>query len=234
MGKIMVEESERKIKFMMKSERHSFWQALVVALVIFWSGILLGFLFESNRANNLEDFYFSAETDIFDVQLSRDILSQIEFNCDIVLRENIDFADRIFEEAKELEKYDAANKITDDVLDLHKRYDLLRVMLWNNAIFLQEECPGKTNVVVYLYEYKKPSVDQGSRQIAFNKVLSDTKEKHGDKVLLIPIAADTGVKSLELFKEKYDMWNTPVVLVNGENKFDDLFKMEELERVLVL
>jgi len=205
-----------------------------VALIIFWTGIMLGFLFENSRANKLEGFYFNAETDIFDVQLRGDILAKGDFDCDLVLSENIDFADRIYEEARELEKYDAASKITDDIIDLHKRYDLLRVMLWNNLLDIGEKCPGKTNILVYLYEYDDPDVNLAAKQITFSKVTLDTKKKYGDKVILIPIAYDTGISSLSLFREKYDLHEFPVVLVNQKDKFTELFTLEDIEAVLVL
>jgi hypothetical protein len=218
---------------MVMNSKHSFWQGLVVALIIFWTGIILGVYFENSRANKLENFYYNTETDIFDVLLKRDILKEGNFKCENIMKENINFADKVFLESKELEKYDAANKITNDILDLHKRYDLLRVMLWNSVLDLQEKCPGYTNLLVYIYQYDDPNVDIGAKQITFSKVLVDAKEKHGDKVLLIPIAYDTGVKSLELFIEEYELYDFPVVLVNGNETFTELFTVEDLEEYFV-
>ena len=54
---------------MVVSNKHVFWQAFVVAFVIFWTGILIGVWFEDSRYNDLEKFYFNSETDLFDISL---------------------------------------------------------------------------------------------------------------------------------------------------------------------
>jgi len=222
----------KKKKF---GSKHSFWQALIIASVIFWTGIMLGILFENSRTSKLEKIYFNAETEIFDIQLTGDILLEPEaFNCKIVLNENIKFAERIFEEAKKLEKYDSSNKITEDIVDLHKRYDLLRTMLWKNAIELQNICPEETNTVVYLYEYIEPSINTQAKQITLGKVTLDLKKKYGDKVLLIPIAHDTNIISLNLLKQKYDIKKFPTIIINQEHKFTEIITVKELERYLIL
>ena len=196
---------------------------------------MLGILFENSRTSKLENFYKSSETQIFDVQLTGNLLlNSLNPDCSIALQENIDFADKIYEEAKTLEKYDASNKITDDIIKLHSRYDLLRTMLWLNVIGLQEKCPNETNIVVYLYQYVEPSINTQAKQIAISKVTSDLKKKYGDKVLLIPLAYDTGVKSLNLLRSKYQINEFPVVIINQKNKINDLTTVEELEKYLEL
>ncbi len=217
-----------------KNNKHAFWQALVMALIIFWTGIILGVLFENSRINKIEEFYKQSETDILDIQLASDILNAYNFDCNFALYESISFADRIYEEAKTLEKYDASNKITEDMINLHKRYDLLRTILWRNTIMLQEKCPKKVNVVVYLYEYVNPSINTQAKQIALSKVLLDLKKKHGDKIILIPIAYDTNVKSLSLFREEFSLDKFPVIFINQKNKVTELTTIENLEPYLAL
>ncbi|MBU0466635.1 MAG: hypothetical protein KJ718_04810 [Nanoarchaeota archaeon] len=216
----------------MLSNKHVFWEALIIAMVIFWTGIFLGVLFESSRANKIEELYFQAETDIFDIQLEGELLSMFESSCEQALKENIDYADRIYLEARKLGKYDAATRITEDIVRLHKRYDLLRVMLWKNMIQLQQKCPSKTNVIVYLYQYDNPSTNKQARQITFSKVLSDLKEKHGDSIVLIPIAYDTNVKSLNILKERYELNTTPMIIINQKQKITELQSVEDLEKIM--
>jgi hypothetical protein len=146
-----------------KSNKHIFWQAFISAFIIFWTGIMLGILFESSRADKLEYIYFNAETDIFDILIKNEIISEFDLECDIGLKENINFADQIYFEARELEKYDASTQITTEILELHKRYDLLRVMLWKNMIDFQKKCPNETNTVVYIYEYDDPITNKLSK-----------------------------------------------------------------------
>ena len=190
-------------------------------------------MFENSRTSKLEDFYKSSESKIFDIQLAGNLLLNTpEFDCTIALDENIKFADRIYEEAKTLEKYDASNKITEDIIKLHGRYDLLRTMLWINTIEFQKKCPSETNILVYLYEYDKPSINTQAKQIAISKVTLDLKKKYGDKIILIPIAYDTGVGSLNLLRAKYQIDEFPIVIINQKQKITSLITMEEMEKYL--
>ena len=214
--------------------KHTFWQAFIIAIIIFWTGIMLGILFENSRTSKLEGFYRSSETEIFDVQLTGNILSNIqEFDCSTALEENIKFAERTYQEARTLEKYDTSNKITEDIIEIHRKYDLLRTMLWINMIEFQEKCPSETNIVVYFYRYVEPSIDTQAKQITMSKVTLELKKKYGDKVILIPIAYDTDVKSLNLLKSRYQIDKFPVILINQKNKIIELLTVEELEKYLI-
>lgn len=216
-----------------KSKR-VFWQALIMAFVIFWTGIMLGIFFEDSRANKLEIVFFNAETDIFDVQLQNEILELLEFNCETAIQENINFADKIYFDARQLEKYDASTKITQDIIDLHKRYDLLRVMLWKNTIKLQEKCQEEINSVVYLYDYNEPSVNTKAKQGALSNSLLELKSKYQDIIILIPIADDTGVKSLDLLKQTYNLqkYKPPIVVINQKHIITNIQSVEELEQYI--
>lgn len=217
----------------LEDNKHAFWQAFIVALIIFWTGIMLGIWFESSRTTKLDDIYTKSETDIFDIELESDILKMSYFDCDIAMQANINFAEQIYEEAKKLEKYDSSNKITEDVAELHRRYDLLRTMLWVNTIEFKKLCPDKTNSVVYLYQYTEPGIETQAKQITFSKVLLDLKKKYREKIILIPIASDAKIKSLDLLKHKYNITVNPVVIINEKYIISKLSSLEELEKYIV-
>lgn len=201
-----------------------------MALVIFWTGIILGVFFEDYRADGLKNYYLDSETEIFDLNTQALISDKNGISCAETTKQNVFFADKIYEEAKKLEKYDSSTKITSEVFNLHRRYDLLRTMLWNNLI--NGNCSDGVNVVVYLYEYDNPSLNLQARQITLSRVLLDLKEKYKDKIILIPIAYDTGVKSLELLRKSYRLEETPVIFINQKHKISKLVSLEELEGVV--
>ena len=215
--------------------KHAFWQAFVIAVIIFMAGIMLGIVFENSRTSKLEGFYRSSETEIFDVQLTGNLLANtLNFDCSTALEENIKFAERIYQEARTLEKYDESNKITEDIINIHKKYDLLRTMLWINMIEFQKKCPKETNTVVYLYQYIEPSIEIQAKQNTMSKIILELKKKYGDKVILIPIAYDTDVASLNLLKARYEIKEFPVVIINQEYKTTKLSTLEELEKYMIL
>jgi len=216
----------------MWNNKHVFWQALIIALLIFWTGILLGAWFEEGRISKLDQFYYDSETNIFDISLQGQILVNNNFSCGLIANESIDFADRIYAEAKSLEKLDASNKITEDALRLHKRYDLLRTMLWSNLIVQGKKCEKNFNVVVYLYQYNNPSINTKAKQDVMSKVLLDLKTKYSNKVILIPIAYDTEIKSLNYLMVKYNLKDQPQTIINQKDVFTELSTVEELEKYL--
>lgn len=216
----------------MVRNKHVFWQALIVALVIFCSGLVLGIWFEENRVNKFKQFYYNSETELFDILLQENILSASNFSCSLIAINGIALADGIYEDARQLEKYDEANKITDDALQLHRKYDLLRTFLWESLSQHQKRCSSDFNIVVYLYQYKEPSVNLQARQAAMSKVLIDLKRKYGDKIILIPIAYDTDISSLDYLMVRYNLSKKPVVFINQNFTISDLSSVEELENVI--
>ncbi len=215
----------------MLDNKHVFWQALVVALIVFCSGIVVGVYFEGLRIDKIENFYFDSETDIFDSEISSEIIFDFGLDCKLFNEQSVLFADRIFEEARMLEKYDDSNRITKELISLHRRYDLLRVMLWKQIIYSKERCGG-INTIVYIYQYIEPPVNTEAVQGAMSNHLLDLKGKYKDELILIPIAGDTAVRSLEILEDIYKIEDYPVIVVNEEHKIYNLDSMGEIEQHL--
>ncbi|MBU0894489.1 MAG: hypothetical protein KKF48_00845 [Nanoarchaeota archaeon] len=216
----------------MSNNKNVFWQALVIALIVFWMGILIGIYFEKSRVEKLQDFYFNIETDIFDFQLASEIIYGFGLSCDSINNESIYFADKVYWEARQLEKYDNSNKITEELISLHRRYDLLRTLLWENVIMAKEKCGGKINTIVYLYQYNNPSLTTKATQGTMSSLLLDLKGEYGDKIVLIPIAVDTNVESLNALRDFYDLEKTPIIFVNEAQKFETIDSLKEIRQFL--
>ena len=199
------------------SPKHVFWQALISAILIFGLGILIGFSIEKERTNEINDILINSEINFIDSQMLGFVNEDFNVNCDIGIKNLFEFADRIYWEAQKLEKYDESAQLSDTLKILHKRYDLLRVMLWNQAIKLKGRCKSDFHIIVYLYQYNKPESDVSGKQIAFARYLENLKDKYGDKVLLIPIAGDLELSSLNVLKGKYEITKYPAVIFD-ENK----------------
>ena len=86
--------------------------------------------------------------------------------------------------------------------------------------------------MVYLYKLNDLSLEDKAKQSVFSNVLTDVKEKYGSKIMLIPIAADTGIPSIELLLDAYNVTELPVILINEEIQLNDLDEVKELEKYL--
>jgi hypothetical protein len=216
----------------MLGNKHVFWQALIVAFVIFWAGIFIGVKLEDTRAEEIANFYFDSETDLADFGLSSEIIFNSGISCSELNERAVFLADEIYWQALKLEKYDHSNKITKELISLHKRYDFLRTLLWNDLIQSKEKCGNEINTVVYLYKYENPSLTDRAVQGTMSNFLISLKEEYGDEVILIPIAADTGVDSLDVIREIYNLNNFPVIFVNEKYKFENINSLNEIKDVL--
>ncbi|MGD9276872.1 MAG: hypothetical protein PVJ67_06905 [Candidatus Pacearchaeota archaeon] len=216
---------------MLKSKKHVFWEALFVTVVIFVAGLLFGFALESSRLSEINNFYTQSEITLMDIFAFNNLLEVEKVDCETLTKENINFANRIYEEAKLLSQYEEVEKLTESTKFAHKRYDLMRTLLWINTIKTEKECGKSINTIIYLYELETEDLAQKATQNVWSKILLDLKEKQGNNILLIPIAADNDISSLKTLLEKYPIERYPVVIINNK-VISELKTAEDLENYL--
>ena len=215
----------------MKNNKIPFLTALIVALIIFWSGILIGIFFEDSRVAEITKFYSDSETSISDFELSSELIFSSNISCELLSKEGRIFADRIYKEAKKLENYDGANKITDRVVHLHKRYDLLRTLLWKNIIKNKKDCEDSVDTIIYFYKYLTKDIGKISTQDIMSNYLIKIK-KGNPEIILIPIATDTGIVSIEILQEIYNVTEVPSILINEKYIIKELKDLSSIETFL--
>ena len=218
---------------MIHNQKYIFLYALLLTIVVFNLGIFMGYMLESSRASKINAFYLDAEIEILDQMTQKGALEVFDLNCDLLVEENIKFGDKIFQEALQIQKYEEANRISDEIAFQHKRFDVLRALFWINSITIKQKCNSQYHNIVYFYKYNKPSLEQESKQRFFSNLLKEIKDKKGNQVMLIPIAADNNISSINLLVEKYEVNELPAILIDEKVKITDIESMEELEKYLV-
>ncbi len=211
---------------MLKSNKNVFWEALVVTVLIFLMGLFLGMLIETGNSNKISNFYINSEIDLVDGLAILELSKDITITCDALKEENINFANRIYDEAVLLEEYESAGILTDNLKILHKQYDLLRTLIWIGNQEAFKRC-NNYGMIVYLYEYNTEDPEKTATQNVWSKALLDLKNENKD-LLLIPIAADQNLSSLEVLIKSYNIKSFPAVVVNNK---DVLYKLEDLSRI---
>lgn len=219
------------VKFL-ENRKRVFWEALLLTVVVFLFGLLIGIVYESSKSSDMNEYYSVSELSLMDIFALNSLVNVDSEDCLILTESNLDFADRIYEEAKTLAKYEAAGKITKEIEIVHKRYDVLRTFLWINTIKTSEKCEKDYSTVVYLYEYSSDDLTKKAEQNVWSKILSDFKEQEGGGILLIPIAADSNLTSLDSLISKFKITEYPVVIIDEKYVVKDLSSVEELEKYL--
>jgi hypothetical protein len=217
---------------MITHQKHIFLYALILTLVVFNVGIFLGYMLESSRVSKINSLSLDAELEILDQIAQKDSLSALNLDCSSLVQENINFGDKIFQEALQIQKYEDANRISGDILFQHKRFDLLRALFWMNSIEIKQKCSSSYHNVVYLYQYNNPSIAQNSKQKFFSQLLEQMKNDEGDKIMLIPLSGDNNISSINLAMKKYGITELPVILIDEKVKLTNVNDSKDLEQYL--
>lgn len=212
--------------------KSAFWQALLLSIFVFLLGLMLGFFLENSRANSVEINALNSEINLLDEQLRNDIFKSFDIGCSESIQSTFEFADKIFWEAQKLSGYDDASKFPDSLEIVHKRYDLLRMILWQDSIELRERCSGEFHIVVYFFEYGSDDINKKSLQLSFSRLLLDLKNKYPGDILLIPIAGNLELESVDLVLDKYDIEKLPAVVVDEEVVVRELVNIKEFENIV--
>ena len=206
--------------------------ALILTLIVFNLGIFMGYMLESSRLDKINVLYSNAELELFDQIAQKESVGVLNLDCKTLVSENIKFGDEIFTEALQIQKYEDANRISNDIIFQHKRFDLLRTMFWMNSIKTKQDCNSDYHNVVYFYKYNNPSIAQDSKQKFFSNLLEQLKQKEGDNIMLIPIAGDNDIPSINILVDKYNITEFPTILVDEKTKITDVKSVDEIENLL--
>ena len=215
---------------MLKSKKHVFWEALIITIVIFLAGIFLGILIETGNSNKISNLYLQSEISLTDAMATSRLTEDFNFDCNAIKQGNIDFANRIYEEAQLLEKYEKSGKLTESMKLLHKKYDLLRTLLWTSNQNSLERC-NNYNLIVYLYEYETEDITKKAIQNVWSKIVLDIKIQNED-TLLLPIAVDQNLTSLNLLINKHKITQFPTLIINNDKIIYNLESTASIEPFL--
>jgi len=201
----------------MKESKSVFWQALVLTIVVFIIGIFLGMTYEGRKLGEINDYYILSEIflmDSFALGKLTDVENTSLVDCEFLMDKNIEFADKIYNEAHLLEKYEESGKLSEALKILHKKYDLMRTLLWINIKGIPDKCKENVSAVIYLYEHETKDLAEKATNEVWGKILFELKQEMQNRIILIPIAADSDLASLNLLLLKYDIQEYPAVVID--------------------
>jgi hypothetical protein len=216
------------------NQKYTFLWALILTIVIFNIGIFLGYQLEQSRINKINEWYIETDLELLDQKVQSEAFDLVNFGCDSLVKENIAFANTLYEEALKIQKYEDANRISADIIIQHKKFDLLRSLFWMNSIKIKQKCNLDYHNVVYFYQYNNPTLEQQAKQKSISNLLMETKQEKGDKITLIPIAGDNELPSINLLLNKYNITqqDLPVILIDEKVKIVDIDSKEDILKYL--
>ncbi len=214
---------------MLTNKKRVFWEALILTILIFILGFLAGLVFENKRVEVIEDYYIQSENSLMDIFALNNFAGLNNLSCGSLVGSNINFANRIYEEAKILDEYEKAGRITDKMDAQHKKYDIMRTFLWINTMKTDEICEENIHTIVYIYNFNTDDLTEKATNSVWSKILEDLKNKYGDEIILIPIAADSNIIALNSILENYEISEYPVLIIDNKYIIQELSSISEIE-----
>jgi hypothetical protein len=207
-------------------------ESFILAVVIFLIGFSIGFYIENSRLTQVTDQYNANEIQALDLKL-QDYYYQImsSSSCQTAIEQNFIFADNLYNQGLELEKYEDASKISDSLKVEKERYVLLKTELWLNSILLKQKCKNPFDTVVYFY-INNPGAQEDAEQQVISNILQTVKKEKGDTFVLLPIAGDMGLGAVDLQMRNYNITSLPAVLINEKTVLYGFHTPEDIEKYL--
>lgn len=218
------------------SKYRVFIETLILTTMILAIGFLLGFYFEFSRVNGAINEAKNFEIEALDLKL-QDYYYQVmdETSCEASIFQNFIFADDIYKKGLELEKYEEANQLSDDIKREKRRYVLLKTELWINSILLKQKCGGENktfHTLVYMYSDNQNDLIKKAEQSALSNILGQIKEEKGNKIILLPIAGDLDLQAVDLQRKIYKIGYLPSLIIDEEHVLSGFHLKEEIEKYL--
>jgi len=211
--------------------RH-FINAGAVTLVIFLTGVFVGYLLDSYRVEDIRNEYKEMEIKSNDARLQS--LYYLMFKnttdnfCNSAISENLKFSDKVYAEGLRIEQYEKVNKLAPFLITDKKRYVLLKLQFWLNSIELKRNCDTDYTNLVYFYSHYNSSIQQDVQ----SAVLLDLKNRCGRDMMLIPLPVDLNITTINIIKRQYNITKTPTILIDERIKLEGLQKKSEIEKYL--
>ncbi len=216
----------------MVMQKDVFWKAGIFTLIVFISGVFLGYFLESSRVDEIRNEYRNIEKQWADAKIQSSFYQLMTPSfCKESIKENLNFADRVYREGIKLEQYEQGNRITKEILYDKERYVLLKLEFWINSVYLKEKCQTNYTNLIYFYA-QNPNLEQKGEQDAQSLILKDLKDKQGAELMLIPLPIDLNIATINILKEAYNIDDVPTLLINERTKLDGVQSIEEIEKVI--
>lgn len=225
-----------------KSKYRVFLDATLLTLLILIIGFSFGIFVESYRTNKIANHYKDYEIEALDLKLQNyyyQIMDQS--SCERAIEQNFIFADNLYKKGIELEKFEEANQITQDILMEKRRYVLLKTELWLNSILLKKKCENPFDTVVYLYSSEPTNNIKVAQQKVISNNLKTVKENQGNNIILLPIAGDMKLTDkqtdpklgiIDLQIKLYNIQELPAIVINEKTVLYGYNTEDEIESYL--
>lgn len=208
-------------------------QAGILSIFIFLIGIMIGMWVDGMRISGIRNSLSEADINSYDSRLLNAYFQRLGTEyCGVALEQNLAYNDRIYDEGREIEKKINSNIFTPEIEQEWRRYVLLQTQFWLNSMELKEKCGFDYHTVVHLSRQKESPVSEQIDNKAQSSVLLDLKETCGNRIMLIPITADSDLVVVDSITKQFNISRYPAVVVDESLVLQGTVPLEELRSIV--
>lgn len=216
--------------------RYYFLEALALTIILFIVGFLIGLNIEYNRNLELIKYYNDAENHITTITDRLDISNLGKYTCPELIQRNFEIGNEIYSQALIFEEYEESAILTKSYLNQeHRKFDILRTLFWINSVKIKERCGNNIyDTIVYLYDYNPETTEDLAKQRVMSAISSEIKSSLNDRVVLIPIAKNLNISTLDNILDDYNYGNESALLIVNEKRLFFFNQTEDVRQYLNL
>ena len=187
----------------------AFFVTLILMTVIFYAGQQLSSHKVDSLSNDVRNIEVEQRSQALGLQLAESVEGQ---KCEAMKSWISSSVPEIRDLRQEVAAYESSSKIENSEYELvKKRYMNLLIQNLIEVRTMEEECGEDVVNVVYFYTNNgcDRCTDQGS-------VLTYYRRQYDEEVMVHPLDADLGAKSIEFMENFYNVTEYPTLVVEGE------------------
>jgi len=205
--------------------------AAALTIVVFSSGILFGWILDSNRVSDVQSQIDDLAISFQNLDLENSIYQAFgneTFTCSIYSSRAESLSKQTDQLAEELNSFREVNEFQLSKLDFFKKkYTVMNLQFWLQLVNLKKNCDYNSTTVLYFYT-TKPCDECAAQGI----VLDALKRKSPERLMIFAIDSDLDLGVVALLKTKYNVTRIPTLVINENIKIEGFASQSALKEFL--
>ena len=208
-----------------------FFKSLIGLFIILLITFNLSFWVENTSYSKLRTSLESTYIDFNEQLILNEIIdSEGASVCNILPESNTNFIDSVYYYGNVIQTTEDTTLFFSDLENEKRNYSVLKLRIYLNAIKIKETCNEDYDIVLHFFKDNENREERRNQPIV-SAILLDAKKKCGKDLVLVPMAMDLGIPSIDFILEKYGITEDSSILINQEKVVTDV-TMEKLAQEL--
>lgn len=198
--------------------------AIVITLVIFVLGFILGAATSERKILEIEQLSRQQEADFSSLQFQFSYLENVpkEQSCVVLSRTLESNLKTLGPSLKKIEGYEASGDVKNsDYILLKRKYTIANLRYWLLAEKSKQLCG--TDEVSILYFYQRSCEKCNDEGYIFDQL----KQRLGDNLLIFPIDATIEEPVIDILRAQYKIYSFPSLVIDGKT-YPDYMSMQQI------